>query len=274
MDLPLVLSAESLTEGASAVVQSNVSIVSALTAELFTVEEVHPDALMGYYVDFYLAQVNNGGFEQFVHNTGWQDGVVNQVEAGLIAIGQAEHLALWRTARAQVDGLSAEDLATLLDQGLFDSPTALALDEALSDYEEKFYALAGTPADLTEANGAWLQSRPGVQIYPRAQLENVIADLVDRQPNRAERQAAAKEAREANMTAEERAGRRYCEDHDEEFEFVTAGSGLKFEGKTRFAVWFRTDRGLRIALATGSEWVILDSADKSVLSRWDLLTTA
>jgi hypothetical protein len=60
---------------------------------------VSHDALLSYYVDYYLAEVNNGGFAQFVYNTAWKPRVVALVKQGLSAIGALKHAELfWRTA--------------------------------------------------------------------------------------------------------------------------------------------------------------------------------
>lgn len=65
LDPPVVVSRESTEEGAEEVVCSNVTIVNALFDQLVHVEEIAPDALLSYYVDYYLAEVCNGGFSRF-----------------------------------------------------------------------------------------------------------------------------------------------------------------------------------------------------------------
>jgi hypothetical protein len=39
--------------------------------------------------------VNNGGFAQFVYNTGWQPSVIGLVKEGLSAIGATKHAELF-----------------------------------------------------------------------------------------------------------------------------------------------------------------------------------
>src|SRR5689334_4990597 len=53
------------SENPGKIVQSNVSVLNALFAEHLTVAELSADALRSYYVDYFLARVNNGGFSQF-----------------------------------------------------------------------------------------------------------------------------------------------------------------------------------------------------------------
>jgi hypothetical protein len=47
-----------------AIIQSNISFVNALFQAYIYPTEISADALRSYYVDYYLAQCNNGGFAQ------------------------------------------------------------------------------------------------------------------------------------------------------------------------------------------------------------------
>ena len=59
----IVVSEKSLqSKEAEDIVESNILFVNALLGEYLTEEEVSADALRSYYVDYYLTQVNNGGF--------------------------------------------------------------------------------------------------------------------------------------------------------------------------------------------------------------------
>src|SRR5713226_504547 len=74
------------------IVESNISFLNALFEEYLTAEEVSADALRSYCVDYYLAQVNNGGFSQFVYNSRWSPQVVSFVREGLQAMEAKLHL--------------------------------------------------------------------------------------------------------------------------------------------------------------------------------------
>lgn len=54
-------------------------------------------------VNFFLGQILNGGFLQFVHNTKWDRNFVAGVRRGLAAIGAKEHLAVFEGASKLID---------------------------------------------------------------------------------------------------------------------------------------------------------------------------
>ncbi|KAF1016500.1 MAG: hypothetical protein GAK29_04527 [Acinetobacter bereziniae] len=53
------------------VIMSNIDTLNELFEHYIEYDEMSAEALYSYFVDYYLAQVNNGGFSQFVYNTGW-----------------------------------------------------------------------------------------------------------------------------------------------------------------------------------------------------------
>ncbi len=65
------------------VIQCNIDVVNYLLEEGAEMTELSPEALASYHVDFYQAQVSNGGIDQFVANSGWVPEVVNRVIVGL-----------------------------------------------------------------------------------------------------------------------------------------------------------------------------------------------
>lgn len=69
-ELPIIVSVERLADDdPSATVESNISIVNGMFERHFKASELHPDALRSYYLDYFAAQVDNGGFSQFVYNS-------------------------------------------------------------------------------------------------------------------------------------------------------------------------------------------------------------
>lgn len=54
-------------------------------------------------MNFFVGEVLNGGFSQFVHNSRWDRNFVAGVRGGLAAIGAKEHLAVFNGASRLID---------------------------------------------------------------------------------------------------------------------------------------------------------------------------
>src|SRR5262245_9695099 len=92
------------------IVGSSIWFVNALMDEHLRPDEICTDALRSYYVDYYLAQVNNGGFSQFVYNSRWGSLVVSLVRDGLQAMGATRHLAVFEEGVKLVESFGEERL--------------------------------------------------------------------------------------------------------------------------------------------------------------------
>src|SRR5207249_8191110 len=90
------------------IVSSNIEVVNALFGEQLRVDEIAPDALRSYYVDYYQAQVNNGGFSQFVYNSNWSPLMNAFIREGLLAMKAVGHLALFNESAVLVERLGAD----------------------------------------------------------------------------------------------------------------------------------------------------------------------
>jgi hypothetical protein len=97
------------------IVDSNVSYLSAQFEQHLNEDEVSRDALRSYYVDFYLGQLENGGFSQFVYNSDWSESIVGLVLEGLEAVGAVRHLQLLKQAAALLDQMGPERLEEFLE---------------------------------------------------------------------------------------------------------------------------------------------------------------
>src|SRR3954451_15838582 len=109
-DVVVVSDTSFRSDDPSEIVESNIAFLNALFEEYLTAEEVSADALRSYYVDYYLAEVNNGGFSQFVYNSRWADDVVGLVREGFKAIGAQQHLALFEKGARLVKKLGKKGL--------------------------------------------------------------------------------------------------------------------------------------------------------------------
>ena len=69
-ELPVVLPAEALDGPDAELVDANIDVVNAMYTELLGEDEIAANALRSYYVDFFLTEVLDGGFAQYVVSAG------------------------------------------------------------------------------------------------------------------------------------------------------------------------------------------------------------
>lgn len=237
VDQSVVVSKESLeSDDPYDVILSNISFVNALLGEYFTHEELARDALRSYYVDYYLAQVENGGFSQFVYNSGWEEFVIECVEEGLEAMGAVKHRKLFRQCASILDDIGPEGMARFYKSEYFGENEER---DVLSEFDDTFFELL-EEEDLVLLNSAWLRSLPNLVVMSReemaAEVERRAAALTDR-----EERAAAALANEPRFMKLIRA---LCEAAGHELDRVTAGDpSFEYEGEQTTAWHFLTDAG-------------------------------
>ena len=120
------------------IIWSNIGFLNALQGEYLRKDELSPDALLSYYVDYYLAQVNNGGFAQFVYNSSWHPVLIQYVRDGLEAMGATEHLALFNQSAVILDSLGPDGVEKFLDGEFFGENSER---DTLNAFNDRFYAL-------------------------------------------------------------------------------------------------------------------------------------
>ncbi len=133
--------------------------------------EISQRALQAYHTDFYLAQVNNGGHSQFIHNAGsnysW---IVADVRAALAGMQAPAYQDIFERMVSWVQ----ENPEEAAQQTGFNGGRAAILDEL----DKQFYAL-GNSQPLADHSGLWISGWPGLVLvesddYP-AQMEKLIA---------------------------------------------------------------------------------------------------
>jgi hypothetical protein len=153
----IVVSRNSLaSDDAYAPIQSNISFINAQLDQWLRPHEIAADAMCSYYVDFYVAQVENGGFAQFVYNCNADPLVLDQVGRGLQAMQAPRHAALYAASRTLLEQMDEDTLQAFMDGDYFgDNPARDALDR----HSDAFFALAEAE-DLIALNSAWLRTHP------------------------------------------------------------------------------------------------------------------
>jgi hypothetical protein len=241
------------------VVSSNIEVVNALFGEHLRADEIAPDALRSYYVDYYLAQVENGGFSQFVYNSHWSPVMNGFIREGLAAMRAMRHLALFNESAALVEKLGAERLPTFLEGELFGTnPTR----DALNINNDRFYALTETE-DLIALNAAWLRSLPGLKVMTAAEITAEIARRGAALPDREERMRAALE----NEPRYLKLIRALIAKAGHELSRVTAGDPNHQHNGQRVLAWhFLTDKGHHYMVDADGKAVMFNGDTKKVVT--------
>ncbi len=218
------------------IIESNISFVNAQLAEQIRTSELSRDALRSYYADYYLAQMNNGGFSQFVYNSRWDPDVIGYVREGVEAVGAVEHLALFERASRLVEDLGPKKLKRFLDSGYFGRNR---IRDALSVFDDEFFALCERE-DLIALNARWLRGLPNLCVLSLEEMHRELGRRVDALPDRAERvaQARADEPRSFQVI------RALCRAAGQELHAVTeADPTHRYRGRRAMAWHFVTDAG-------------------------------
>lgn len=248
----VVLEPSVVHEDPGEIVGSNVWFVNALFDEYLTANEIAVDALRSYYVDYYLAQVNNGGFSQFVYNSRWSPLVVRLIREGMLAMGARRHLKVFERGARLVEEFGPDRLQAYFASEYFGEN----LDrEELNAPNEEFSATEKVE-DLLALNAAWLRKHP--DLYPLPTEEDMQRE-VRRQgqalPDRDRRvaEALAHEPRYMKLI------RALCARSGQKLERVTAGDPTRVHEGTPTLAWhFITDKG---------HHHMVDAGDKAIMFR-------
>ncbi|MHA7303766.1 DMP19 family protein [Arthrobacter sp. TMN-49] len=262
--LPVVLTTEGAAANNEDVVGDNVSVVNAMYLALLNAQEIAPNALRSYFVDFYLTQTLEGGFAQYVFMTPDRAELDGYISEGLERMGAKEHLALFKRTIAHYDALSEADMEAYLEgDGETGVPEAVATMEAL---DGEFEELLETE-DVTGLNAAWLRIQPDLLVLGAQELEAHIAARVAGIPDLAQRQAEAEEAELENASDFELIIRELCDVAGHELEKITMGDpNFEHDGETVLAWHFRTDKGEFIMLEDDDEAVMINPATQEVIA--------
>ncbi|MGY2744842.1 DMP19 family protein [Arthrobacter sp. UYCu723] len=253
-DYAPVLTRHSLAGGDAEVVDANVDVVNTMYAELLDVEEIAPNALRSYYVDFYLTQSLAGGFAQYVFTAPEREDIDPYVRDGLSGMGAVGHLELFNRTVAAFESLTEEEADAYLDgdteldadgpEGSTDrSQGTTQAVQRLEELDAEFESLVETE-DITALNAAWLRAQQDLLILDEEELDRHIAERVSRIPNLEERQAEAAEDELMNAPGFELIIRELCDVAGHTLLKVTMGDpNYDHDGHRALAWHFTTDQG-------------------------------
>ena len=178
MEFGSILISESAanSENPQDVINSNISIVNLMREEKIDDEDIHADALMSYYLDYYVAQYAQGNFAQFVYNSGWNKELNELIEEGLEIIGAQKHLELFQQQAKKVRLMSSVKLAKFL-KGKLEGVNPIR--DTLND--NRFFEI---DENIVELNAAFLKNHPDTQILAVDAIFELLEDYLDREIKR------------------------------------------------------------------------------------------
>lgn len=156
-------------------IESNISVINLLRDQRIHPEFYHPDSRISYYLDYYLAQYNNGNFSQFVWNSKWENKLNDEIKRGLKIIGAEKNLKLFIKQSEKVDNLPKTQLEDFLKGEYFgNSPTKDFLNDDL------FYDLN---EDLITLNSQWLRNHPDLKVLSISDMFTELETFIGRKIN-------------------------------------------------------------------------------------------
>lgn len=252
-DAIVVLEASVTHDDPGEIVGSNVWFVNALLEEHLTADEIASNALHSYYVDYYLAQVNNGGFSQFVYNSRWSPLVLRLVREGMRAMGAEQHLKVFEQGAELVKTLGPDRLQAYFASEYFGEN---ADRDELNTPNDDFSA-AEQVEDLLTLNAAWLRKHPNLCPLPtEADMQREARRRGEAVPDRERRVAEAR----ANEPQYMKLIRALCDRAGHNLERVTAGDPTRVHEGARTLAWhFITDQGHHHMVVAGGRAIMFQS---------------
>lgn len=255
----IVVSEESFnSEEQYDIIHSNIDYVNALFNEYFYKNEVSDDALKSYYVDYYLAQVNNGGFSQFVYNSRWHNDTIRFVRIGLKEMGATEHLALFSRSAKILDQLGASRIDEYLDSQYFGTNEER---DILNAFDDQFYELEKSES-LIALNSQWLKAHKHLEVLSEEQFQQSVQSNAKLITNREKRIRdsldAEPEYKKLIRTLSKKSG--------QSFERITAGSYTTYKDEQTLAWYFITDVGVHYMVEYKGQAIMIDNKSKQTVT--------
>ena len=147
------------------IINSNIAIVNVMREEGVKDEDIHEDALLSYYLDYYTTQVNTSGFAQFVHHSKWTEDLNTMLEKAFVKAGSQKHLDFFLAQTEKIDALTHKEFDGFLDQEFGKSPVKAKLDD------DTYFEI---PEGLVALNAAFLKNHADLKVLP---IEAIYTEL-------------------------------------------------------------------------------------------------
>ena len=215
--------------------------------------EMIQEPIWSYQVDYYLAQVNNGGHEQYVGNSGIATGkmgpTIEATQRGLAAMGAHDYGAIYAS------------LLQLLDSGRSGIGRIAGafgfggMARGMEDLDQRFFALAGTDR-LIRQNRDFLLSLRSLRLVTYATWQAELDAVVRLNPRREERASALQRERDERDASDPHiiVAKELCRRAGRGFAGWTAvNPGCKLDGQDVHGWFMRTDQGPAVAVFVSNE---------------------
>ncbi len=149
---------------------------------LFYRGEVPPDAFRAYHVDYYIAQVQNGGHGQFAHNSRWSKVIIDNINQGLTEIGHQKALEIFRNFVS----FSYDEPARF--QSVIDGSGFGTIDPFIQNLDDEFFEFVSD--SLCFALREWIKKMPNLRPLSEEDFQYELRNLAKNNPNYLERRSA------------------------------------------------------------------------------------
>lgn len=216
-------------------VWGNIDTVNTLFEIYVNEDEICQEALYSYYVDYYNAQVNNGGFSQFIYNSKNNQQIQEFIAKGLQEMNAQGHLEQF---------LMGEYFGE-------DNPQR----EFLNQFDDLFFELIENE-DLFAINNEWLSQHPKVERISDDDFMQVIQDIQNSIVDWEQREQQAYENRPQYVKLIEA----LCDKAGLTLESINAGDPLfEYQDEMYLAWYFSTDKGVFYMLELNDKAILFDA---------------
>lgn len=162
-----------------------------LNQAMYQRTEIPAAAMQVFHVDYYIAQVNNGGHSQYVGNSGWHDYQIADIRAGLAAIGISEAIELYEDLCAFADSHPEQFMAGMKAHGFGVFP------EFFDKADKLFFN--GLNNRLARGNSNRARLLDCLMVVPSEQYGQLMDGLAARNPYYKTRKADQEERKQAAL---------------------------------------------------------------------------
>lgn len=254
------------SEDTQELIWNNIDKVNLYFEYYLNEDEILEDALYSYYIDYYLAQVNNGGFSQLIYNTDNSDIIKNYIYSGLQVMNAQGHLELFKRAMTSVSELNEQEVQQFLAGDYFTDDNQDC--HFLNQFNNEFYKL-DEHENLNEIHLEWLKNHKLLTVISDDELINLLEKIESSIPDLSERKIKAYENRPDYVKIIEK----MCDEIGVELDSITAGiPDFEYQNEEYFAWYFNTNKGVfcMIELEEQNKAIMFDAETRSIVIELNL----